>query len=73
MAHPRRLQSKHAERIDCDENGNLDDVALSDVTSFRLEYMDDNHVWMRIERADHPAVVINLSARGKIKGIYCYD
>jgi hypothetical protein len=56
------------DRIDYDETGNLDDVAVSDVELFRLEYMDDNSVWIRLYRHDKPDIVIWLGAAGKITG-----
>lgn len=33
-------------RIDIDSNGELDDVAISDVSMFRLERMDKGVWWM---------------------------
>ncbi len=56
------------ERIDYDGSGNLDDVAISDVELFRLEYMDAKTVWIRLYRKDEKDIVFWLGARGKITG-----
>lgn len=60
------------DRIDYDD-GNLDDVAIANVSMFRLEYMADNNVWIRCYRSGQPDVVFWLQARGKIKGLHEYD
>ena len=62
-----------AERIDYDEEGNLDDVFVPNVEAFRLEYMYDNSVWIRCYREGRPDVVFWLNARGKITGRHEYD
>ena len=59
-------------RIDYDETGNLDDVAVSDVTLFRLEHTDDSHIWIRLYRNGAPDLVIHLAAAGKISG-ECFE
>ena len=59
-------------RVDYDETGNLDDVAVSDVSLFRLEYMDDNRIWIRLYRKGTPDLVIHLESAGKISG-ECFE
>ena len=62
------------EKILYDDTGNLDDVALSDVSMFRLEYMDEGTVWRRLDRDNAKDVVIWLCARtGKITGKHDFD
>ncbi len=56
-------------RIDYDHKGDLDDVAISDVTMFRLEYMDNNRIWIRCYLEDREDVIINLSSNSKINGV----
>ena len=60
-------------RIDYGKNGNLDDVAVSDVELFRLEYMDDNHIWIRLYRKKKRDIVFTLTAKGKISGFHEFD
>ena len=55
-------------RIDYDDNGNLDDVALGDVEMFRLEYMDDRTIWIAVIRKDGTEDVFWLRSGKKIKG-----
>jgi hypothetical protein len=59
-------------RVDYDETGNLDDVAVSNVSLFRLEYMDVNKIWIRLYRKGAPDLVIHLAASGKITGA-CFE
>lgn len=56
------------DRFDYADNGNLDDVVVEGVAMFRLEYMDDGHIWMMCYRDDRPNVRFSLTARGKITG-----
>ena len=41
-------------RIDNDVKGNLDDIAISDVTLFRMEWMDKDIVWVCAYTKDNP-------------------
>jgi hypothetical protein len=61
------------DRFDYDDKGNLDDVVVNDVTCFRLEYMDDNSVWLKCYRDGKDDVVIWLRSRGKITGHHDFD
>ena len=61
------------DRIDYDDNGNLDDVAIENVRMFRLEYMEDNRIWIRLYRDNKPDLVFNLEAAGKIAGAHYED
>lgn len=54
--------------IRLDGEGTLDEVVVRDVEHFHLEYMADNHVWLRLDRPDG-AVVVHLTARGPIEGL----
>lgn len=57
-----------ADRIKYDDRGDLDEVIVTKPTAFHLEYMQDNQVWMRIDREDGDSIVVVLTARGKIIG-----
>ena len=56
------------DRIDLDRNGNLDDVVLSNVETFRLEYMNNRSIWIRCYRRGADDVVIWLNSHKKIEG-----
>ena len=61
------------DRIDYDDAGNLDDVAIENVRMFRLEYMDDNRIWIRLYRDNKSDLVFHLEAAGKIAGTHYQD
>jgi hypothetical protein len=61
------------DRFDYDDKGNLDDVVVNDVECFRLEYMDDNSIWLKCYRDGKDDVVICLRSRGKITGHHDFD
>ena len=61
------------DRIDYDAAGNLDDVAIENVRMFRLEYMDDNRIWIRLYRDNKSDLVFYLEAAGKIAGSHYQD
>lgn len=61
------------DRIDYGGDGNLDDIAISNVEMFRMEWMDDNSVWIKCYRDGKPDVVFHLNARGKITGTHYFD
>lgn len=61
------------DRIDYDDAGNLDDVAIENVLMFRLEYMDDNRIWIRLYRDNKPDLVFQFQAAGKIAGTHYED
>jgi len=61
------------DRIDYDECGNLDDIVVNDVTMFRMEWMDNNQVWIKCYREGKPDVAFRLSARGKITGRHDFE
>ena len=50
------------------DNSGLDELIVSKPTAFHLEYMQDNQVWMRVDREDGDSIVVVLTARGKIIG-----
>lgn len=50
------------------DNSGLDEVIVTKPTAFHLEYMQDNQVWMRIDREDGDSIVVVLTARGKVIG-----
>jgi hypothetical protein len=60
-------------RIDYINKG-VDDVAIDGVTLFRMEWMDNSNVWIRLYRKDGKDVVFRLGA-GKchIKGKHEFD
>ena len=49
------------------DDGSLDEIVASNCW-FHLEQMDGNHWWMRIETAQG-ALMVNLTARGKIRAM----
>ena len=51
----------------------LDDVAIAPVSMFRLEYMDDNSVWIRCYRDGEDDVVIRLHSAAPIIGMHEFD
>lgn len=66
-------QNQESCRIDYGKNGNLDDVVIDDVELFCLEYMDDDHIWIRLYRKNKKDVIITLTARNKIVGTHEFD
>lgn len=54
------VSEAEAVRVVLDEDGLLDDVTAENVTTFRLEFMDDDHVWIALSFADGSRRVINL-------------
>ena len=58
-----------SDRIDYDDNGNLDDVVIKDVSMFRLEYMAHNKIWIKLYKNEGDDIVIWLDSRKKINGI----
>lgn len=61
------------DRIDYDDTGNLDDVVIANVRMFRLEYMDENRIWIRLYRDNKADLVFHLEAAGKIAGAHYED
>ncbi len=41
-------------RIDSDKKGDLDDIAIDDVTMFRMEWMDSGSVWICAYTEENP-------------------
>lgn len=68
MSTPAAPATDRIERIDLDEAGNLDDVAVSDVSMFRLEFMSERGIWIRLYRDGRPDLVIDLQADAAIRG-----
>lgn len=54
-------------RIDCDDTGELDDVALTGVEMFRMERMSHNSIWIRLYRHGGDDIVFNVGSRDKIE------
>ena len=61
------------DRIDYDDAGNLDDVVIENVRMFRLEYMDENRIWISLYRDNKPDLVFHLETAGKIIGTHYED
>lgn len=61
-------KSYRANRVDYDDDGNLDDVVLMNVKMFRLERMTKRRIWIACYREGLPEVVIRLNSRSKITG-----
>jgi len=62
-----------ADRIDRDDKGNLDDVVIENVAMFRMEWMSDNQVWIRLYkgesgRSDDDVVFWLTVEKGKLIG-----
>lgn len=49
------------DRIDLDDDGTPDDVALWNVEMVHIERMDTGHIWMRCDKADGTAIVCNFA------------
>lgn len=60
------------ERVDYKDN-QLDDIAISDVSLFRLERLDANNVWIRLYRDNGSDFVIYLSSYKDIRGFHEQD
>jgi len=59
------------DRIDYNET-RLDDVVINDVDMFRLEYMDDNSIWLCCYKKSGERIVFDLSSETAIIGKhYC--
>ena len=63
---PPGLRPSAPNRIDYDDRGNLDDVALGGVEMFRLEYMDARTIWIAVIRKDGTEDVFWLRSKRKI-------
>lgn len=50
------------ERWDLDDEGDLDDVVVPDITTFRLERMDNNYWWIGLYKKDGTLIHIDLIA-----------
>ena len=44
----------------------FDELFIKDPTNIHIERMNDDHIWMRIERSDGPALAIQVWSRGKV-------
>lgn len=60
--------SKDEARIDYDSRGDLDDIAIQEVTMFRMERMGTGRFWVRCYRNGKPDIVIYLTSARKIIG-----
>lgn len=58
--------AKVRERIDLDDKGNVDDLAIHGVALVRLEAMDHNSFWMALTMPNGDDHVIWFNARGKV-------
>lgn len=58
------------ERIDNDDDGKLDDVVVSHVSMFHMEWMNDGCVWIRLYRDQkgRDDLVFWLNSKKKITG-----
>lgn len=59
-------QPDKTDRVDLDDDGQVDDVAVWDCSLFRLERMSDDHVWIRVYRENSPDLVFQLGSKTKI-------
>ena len=57
-----------ARRIDMDDKGELDDVAIDNVSLFRLERMDKCEWWAAVYYEDGGRDTFWLSSKGRISG-----
>jgi hypothetical protein len=62
-----------ADRIDYNSRGDLDDIAISDVTMFRMDRMDSGVFWLRCYRDGKPGVIFWLRSMRKITGEHRYE
>ena len=49
------------------DDGTLDDVVLTAPTLVHIERMDDDHIWMRVDRADAPDLVFTFWSDGPLR------
>lgn len=63
-------KTEYVERIDNDDKGELDDIAVSHVSMFRMEWMSDDCVWIRLYRDQKGKddLVFWLNSKKKIIG-----
>lgn len=64
----RRVDPVPGGEIRYDDGGGLDEVVLRHVEFVHLEYMDGNHVWLRLDRPDGSVVIDLTTKRAKISG-----
>lgn len=55
------------DRIDSNEDG-VDDVVIENVTTFRMERMDDGVFWIKCYRDGKSDIVFHLNSTAKIIG-----
>ena len=62
---------KVIERIDKDDKGRLDDVVITDVSTFHMEWMDEDCVWIRLYRDKEGLddIVFYLRSKRAIRGM----
>lgn len=60
-------------RIDRDDCGKLDDVVISDVETFHMEWMDDRGVFIACYRADGTEFKFWLKSKGHIHCVMTED
>lgn len=60
-------------RIDNDDKGKLDDIAISDVSMFRMERMDKGAWWIAVYYEDGSRDVFWLRSKSKIEGNLTYE
>lgn len=56
------------DRIDYDEQGDLDDIVIRNVSMFRMERMDGGCFWIRCYCDGKPDVIFWLNSEAKITG-----
>ena len=57
-----------SDRIDYDDNGELDDVVVNNPISIHIERMDTNQVWLCVYTADYPdGMRFWLTSKGKLE------
>ena len=62
-----------SDRIDYDQNGDLDDIVVNNVSMFRMERMNDGNFWIRCYRKNQADVVFSLNSESKIIGSHYFD
>lgn len=61
------------DRIDYDEQGDLDDIVVNHVVMFRMERMDSGEFWIKCYLNGKPDVVFNLNSSSKISGNHYFE
>ena len=64
----------NVERVDCNEDGSLDDVALSvNGGMFRIEQMSKGNWWIAVHLPDGRSFVVRLYSKRRIHAVHQWE